>query len=262
MPAMTKTNKVLSILDLFETGKSAWSADDISREMGFTKPTGYRYVRELCEAGLLLRMPGGLYVLGPRIIELDYKIRQSDPMIIAGKPLMQELRAKTGCEVLLSSMINDKVLIIHAEELTPKLHNGSVTRGKLLPLFTGSTAKIILANLPKSQLSRIYEKHAQDIAAAGLGQDFKEFRAHMSKVRRQGYYIAHGELDAGITGLSVPIFDKKQVRGSLTLGTLTERFALFDLKKLLELIDSTVKQLEAFYDVEESRAMLEEANLM
>lgn len=259
---MTKTNKVLSILDLFETGRSAWSADDISKELGFTKPTGYRYVKELCDAGLLLRMPGGLYVLGPRIIELDYEIRQSDPMIVAGQPLMQELRAKTGCEVLLSSMINDKVLIIHAEELTPKLHNGTVSRGKLLPLFTGSTAKIILANLPKSHLSRIYEKHAQEIEEAGLGKDFKEFRAHMGKIRRQGYYIAHAELDPGITGLSVPIFEQKQIRGSLTLGMPTDRFALFDLKKLLELIDNTVKQLESLYHIEETTKEMEEAASM
>lgn len=245
---MSRMIKVLSILDLFDSGKTQWLAEDIAKQMKLSKPTGYRYLKELCDSGLLAKQPGGAYILGPKIIEMDYQIRLTDPMISAGKSVLQELVNKTGCDVLLSSMYNDRVLIIH-EEAVP-MRNRSVSRGKLVPLFKGSTSKIILANLSRNHLGRIYEDHSGAIAEAGLGGNVNEFRAQLSVLKKQGYCIAHEELDPGITGISAPIFEASQVRGSLTLGMPTERFSLYDQNKLIELVTDAAKRIEAYYHID------------
>jgi DNA-binding IclR family transcriptional regulator len=88
--------RVLAILDVFSRERSSWSPEEINQALGYSRPTGYRYVKELVGAGLLQKTSAGRYSLGPRIIELDYEIRQSDPILIASTNIMAELAAQTS----------------------------------------------------------------------------------------------------------------------------------------------------------------------
>jgi DNA-binding IclR family transcriptional regulator len=44
---MTSLTRMLAILDLFDEGTSMWTAEAIAARLGYSLPTGYRYVREL-----------------------------------------------------------------------------------------------------------------------------------------------------------------------------------------------------------------------
>ncbi len=63
--------RMLGVIDLFSEDAPVWTVDDIAVKLGYTRATAYRYVGELCDAGLLMRVAQGAYSLGPRIIELD-----------------------------------------------------------------------------------------------------------------------------------------------------------------------------------------------
>ena len=75
---------MLKVLDLFTEEAPALTADEIIARLKYSRPTGYRYVRELVAAGLLVRAPHG-YALGPRIIEFDRLIRRHDPLLTASR---------------------------------------------------------------------------------------------------------------------------------------------------------------------------------
>ena len=47
---------MLKVLDLFTEQTPALSADEIISKLKYSRPTGYRYVRELVSAGLLVRI--------------------------------------------------------------------------------------------------------------------------------------------------------------------------------------------------------------
>jgi len=74
---MSSPERTLAILGLFSGERPIWQPDAINAALGYSRPTGYRYVKALVAAGLLHRLEPGLYCLGPRIIELDYQLRQS-----------------------------------------------------------------------------------------------------------------------------------------------------------------------------------------
>ena len=95
---MSSLGSSLSILGLFGPDRPTLSAESITESLGFTRPTGYRYLRELVASGLLVRLAPGTYALGPRIIELDWQIRQSDPLLRAGLSVIQDLSADTRSE--------------------------------------------------------------------------------------------------------------------------------------------------------------------
>jgi len=102
LEARPSIGRALGILDLFTIDAPSKTAEQICEERRLSLPTGYRYIRELVGAGLLVRLTGGRYSLGPKIIALDHTIRQSDPMLRVAAPVMADLVRRTGCACVLS----------------------------------------------------------------------------------------------------------------------------------------------------------------
>lgn len=203
------------MLDAFSDGSPVLSAEQICARNGYATATGYRYIRNMCEAGLLVRLPQG-FAPGPRIIEWDYMIRRNDPMLHHSRELVSQLVADTGMELLLSQVYGDRIVNVHYEHIESNdlLELG---RGRVMPLFRGSSSRVILANLPQRQLRRLFEAHRNDPEVAAIGTPWKAFAAALDKVRAQGWWASAGELNPDKTGVSAPIFVQGHVLGSLTL---------------------------------------------
>jgi DNA-binding IclR family transcriptional regulator len=214
---MSSLVRLLSILDLYSEDEPIWTLEEITLETGYARSTAYRYVKELGDAGLLISIGKGAHVLGPRIIEFDRLIRNTDPLLIAAQKIMPALHQEFGEGLLLlSSLYGNKVLCIHQEPLNTDL-SVSYTRGRPMPLFYGATAKIILANLPERKLVKLFLNHRAEIRKAGIGDEWDDFKGHLASMRRQRFCISTGEVDPGITGIGVAIFaHDTSVIGSLT----------------------------------------------
>src|SRR5690606_430214 len=78
---MSSLTKMLSVLDIFSSENPSWTIEEMAEHLGYAVPTMYRYVKELTKAGLLRNISAARYGLGTRIIELDYQIRNADPLI-------------------------------------------------------------------------------------------------------------------------------------------------------------------------------------
>lgn len=244
---MSSLKKMLSILDLFDEERSTVNFDDIIKELNISVPTGYRYLKELCDSGLLAKSAGTSYVIGPKIIKLDRQIRTKDPIIAAGKQIMRELVEITGCEVYLSNIYNDEILNVHSELPTEKTVV-SYSRGKPHPLYLGATSKIIIAHLSKARLTKIYNDYKEEIRQSGLGASFKEFQANLNEWRKNGYCMTHGELTKGVTGISAPVFFHEQIIGSLTLILPTSRIEVFNVEKLVTLLKDAAQKISIVSD--------------
>lgn len=217
---------MLDVLDLFKPGMPAVDIDGICRRLGYAPASSYRYVRELCDVGLLVRLPGG-YALGPRIIELDLQIREEDPLLTTSRELMETLVAETGLNVLLSELYGDTVINVHLEQgrETDALRFG---RGRPMGLFRSATTRVILAHLPARQLRRVYDEHATRPDVMRLADNWKGFAKAMLDTRKLGYSVSEGDLDNGKAGMAAPIFDGKRVLGSITAVGSNERFHRFN----------------------------------
>ncbi|WP_175770797.1 helix-turn-helix domain-containing protein, partial [Burkholderia anthina] len=106
---MSSLTKMLSILDVFSSSATSLTAEEIAERLGFSRTTCYRYVKELASVGLLVGN-NGRYTLGPRIIHLDYNMRQSDPTLTAAKPVIQKLVQVTGGDALVSTIFDEQII--------------------------------------------------------------------------------------------------------------------------------------------------------
>lgn len=238
---MSSPARVFAILDLFTKENPIWQPDNINSILGYSRPTGYRYVKELVEAGLLQKVSAGNYALGGRIIALDYQLRQTDPVLFAADPVMRELATQTKFDAALSVMFaGPQVVDVHHVNAEKNLHL-SFGRGRPRPLFLAASPKILLGHLPRGLLKKIYETHAKEIGASGMGNTLQEFLTMLTKIRKDGFYRSQGELESGLGALAVPIFNAEgDCVAALALVGSVQRFeADLDVRLLRKLKESS-----------------------
>jgi DNA-binding IclR family transcriptional regulator len=209
--------KMLSVLEFVEERGQVASMEEMLEGLNLTRSTLYRYVRTLTEFGLLSTSPGTGYTLGPRIIELDYKIRSGDPIIQAAHPLMTQLVQAAPGIALLCRRYRDKVLCVHQVRGAVGFVS-TYERGRPRPLLKGAASQVILANMPTAQISKLYHQDPAAFVDAGLGDSIKAVRQALRAIRQQGWKASESQVVAGVTGIAAPIFDDgDHVMGSLSL---------------------------------------------
>lgn len=217
---MATADKVLSILGLFTIERPEWTVEEITTTLGLSGSTAYQYVRSLVDAGLLVSRRGGRYTIGPAVIELDRLMRRFDPLIHeAQAPLRAMVDALDGDAVgLLCRIYRLRVMCVDQFVRRADSVPISYERGRPMPLARGAASKAILANLPTRILRRFYDGDPDAVAQVGLGEDWDTFALRMRRLRRAGVVVTSGELDAGMMGISAPVFDAdKTVLGSIGL---------------------------------------------
>jgi DNA-binding IclR family transcriptional regulator len=212
---------MLGVLDLFDLDHPEWTFDALYARLGFSRSTLYRYLKTLTDAGFLTTFPGRGYTLGPRVIELDYQIMTTDPLIHVARPVMNELVAGYSCVSLLCRRYKQKVLCVHQESSTNQFRS-TYERGKARPLLLGAASLAVLAHFSSYQLAKLYEEQSGQFEKAGLGDSLAAVRATLKRIRQRGWVKTEGQVTEGVTGIAAPIFDAKEdIIGSLSL-TLPE----------------------------------------
>ena len=206
---MGETNsleRMLSVLSVFSEHKYDWTPDELIAHFGYSRPTLYRYLKILTDAGLLTSGLPGRYSLGPRVVELDYLLRLSDPLIHAGATASADLAARFAATVLLVRRYGDKMVCVHNEAAAqgPAI---AYMRGKPVDLYQGSAARAIIAALPRRKALPLVTRFLNEFDAIGFGDTPEAVLARFRQIKRQGFATSKGELVPGVNSTSAPIFD-------------------------------------------------------
>lgn len=205
---MSKFARMVDVLDLYSESVTLLSAEEVATQLQVSRPTAFRYMRELSSAGFLANY-SGRYSLGARIITLDFRIRASDPLIKEASSVMHTLCKETSCGALLCRMYNEDIIHVHYEAGHNDPGLDFFGRGRPLPLFKGSASKIMLAFLPPAKLKKIYERHRDDPDVRAVGADWASFKSYFAAIRRTGHYVSNQEVNTGTVGLAAPIYVAK-----------------------------------------------------
>lgn len=244
--ALSSFGKILTVLDLFSIQRPVINVDVISTELGLSKPTSYRYLKELVSAELLQRLSGtsGDYTLGSKIAVLDYISRTTDPLVQVSIPFIKDMVERTEFSCLLTHLNYDSCIDIH-DEVFKNMRLYSYGRGCPRPVFVGSSPKVMISHLPKQQILDYYQRFAHELAEVNFAHNADEFLNAMKKIKKQGYYFSNGELDPNIAGLSVPVkFSSKAPPLALTLLGSKNRFEFVNLHKVIEILKENAALIE------------------
>lgn len=201
---MTKFSRIVDVLDLFSETDTLLTAEEIAEKLQISRPTAFRYAKELNAAGFLANY-SGRYSLGARIITLDYRIRQSDPVLKIAETVLRQISDETGCDSIFCRMYNDEIINVHHEASNNPV-GVSFGRGRPLPLFKGSAGKVMLSLLPAGKLQKLYDKNSHLPEVQEIATEWPDFKRYFAAIRKAGFYISDNEIDAGVIGIAVPVY--------------------------------------------------------
>lgn len=216
---MGSPNRLISVIQLFDNGRSVWTVDEIAQALSTSPSTAYRSVRSLVQAGFLDPVTGAGYALGPAFIRYDRVLRHNDPLIKAADRIMSDLLAQTdqGATVILCRRFRDCVMCVHEVQGTKPHAPTSYQRGVAMPMFIGATSKIILAHLPDRVLKSTYLDNEQVIRRVLKVKDWRQFRDQLRAIRRAGIAVTDSEVAKGRIGIAAPVVRQDQVIASISL---------------------------------------------
>lgn len=218
--------RLLQVLDLFSLERPTIRVEEVVQGFNIVQSTAYRYLKELTDAGLLAQQGKGVYSLGRRIVELERLLQLSDPLLLAGREVMESLQNFADNRAfLLCAYYKDAALCVYKVGPDEITYNGAPMkilrgRGTVLSLFSGAGSQAILANLPPHQIKSLYLTSAPQIGKAGLGESWKEFRVALADIRKQGFAQTIGKMNPGMHSVAVPILkaDGKAAGSLLMIG--------------------------------------------
>ncbi len=186
--------RILAILDLFSEAHPEWTPEAMMARLGYSRPTLYRYLKTLRDAGFLVSLPQAGWTLGPRVTELDFLVQRADPLIRAGACELRALAARFPCSAFLVRWYGTRLLCVASEVSAPRPRS-SYPRGRPMPLGRGAISRAIVAHLPRR------ERDALLALPEFAGSDANLLR----QIRRDGTATARGEVTPGVVGVAAPI---------------------------------------------------------
>lgn len=241
MSNASSTTRILAILDVFSEDRLEWTSEELMHHLGFSRPTLYRYLKILKEAGFLTSTPNATFSLGPRVTELDFLMRQSDPLIRHGSPYLENLSRSYPCSAFLVRWYGQKILCV-ASSTSTTTSRSSYPRGRPMPMTRGAISRAILAFLPKRQQIRLIEDNSREFALIGLGDDTQAILHSLREIKRDGVAVAFGEVTEGVVGVAAPVFGD----GKAPIGALCTTNAQDDVgDKALPRIMEDVRRIAA-----------------
>jgi len=236
---------VIETLALFTPRQLTWTPERASKALGMSRASAYRYFSLLARAGFVEPVSGRGYALGPAIVALDRQIRLSDPLVQAAVDLMVDLAKTTGGAILLCRLYEGRVLCVHQERGARVPAFVSYERGRPMPLYRGATSKVILAFMPPRALDALVERDRADITRAGLRPDGVALRQALEPVREKRLCVTDGEIDQGVCGAAVPLFERSRVVGSLSVALPSAAMRNGAMRRAARLLVRAGQRIEA-----------------
>jgi DNA-binding IclR family transcriptional regulator len=197
--------RALTVLDLIASETdSEWGLAELGKRSGLSKATTLRMLGTLRKHGLVSRNgPESRYRLGPRVLSLAAALR---PRLRAvAHPQLQQLVEATG-ETALLYLVDGNERVCADEVHGSQPIRVSYEIGSRAPLHAGASGKVLLAFSGAIERRRLLSSIPLEGYTKTTTTNVEELERELAVIREKGYAISHGEHDAGVYGISAPVF--------------------------------------------------------
>ncbi|MFA1822897.1 IclR family transcriptional regulator [Virgibacillus oceani] len=239
--------KALKLLDLYTEETYELSLKEISRRSNIPKPTAYRLLSALEEAGFLNKTKesehDSRYRLGLKLLELGQLVSDKLEVRKIALPYMQQLGREINEVVHLVVINQGEATYIEKVDSTRALR--LYTRiGKSAPLYAGSGPKLLLAYLPEEKQEEIIQRSKSATFPNGKIIQTEQLREDLKMIKTEGFSSSSGEQDEDTTGISYPIFDyRNEVVAALAVSGLSTHFTGEHLELIKKKTHQTAEEI-------------------
>ena len=203
---ITQLNYIMSILTMFENGKPELSVTEIAQETGLSKGAVSRNLQAMAIWDLVDQNPKTKrFSLGMKLFQLGSSVNKVKLLCERSHPVLEKLAKTTGKTVGL--MVRQGCVAISIYQVDPDIWPlFSPSIGREIPLFAGSSPKILLAYCPKTTQDEFINSLKVEDSFHDSKIDVDNLRKKLVEIQKTGVSISQGEVDPGIMSISVPVW--------------------------------------------------------
>lgn len=227
---MTSLARGLLVIQAFSHRKRQMTISQLSKRTGLSRASVRRCLYTLSKLGFAGSDDGRSFYLRPRILSLGHSYLSSMPLASAAKPVLEHLSRilHESCSI---AMLDGLEIIYVARESVTRIMSIDLGVGSRLPAFCTSMGRILLANLPPTELEVLLQRVEFTQYTERTVKSAEKLRQMLQVVKRDGYSIVDQELELGLRSLAVPIQSPAgRVVASLNVGTHAHRVSIQDMQ--------------------------------
>ena len=191
---------------LYLSTRKSVGVTELADELDVNKSTAFRILNTLLESGLVEKnKETATYKLGAAILRLSERYYKNFYTITVALPIMKRLSVEISESVHLAIASNTGAIVVEQVMCEGTAVNAKIGHNE--PLHCSSVGKCLLTfstvadgkNLLKSV---VYDKYTDKTLT-----DEKSLLKEIEKIRKDGFAVDNGELDADIRCVAVPVYN-------------------------------------------------------
>ena len=242
---LNSIEKAMEIILKFQEIKPSWGIRELSAELGFSPATVQRILQVLKSYEFVRQdSKSKQYFIGNVFYRFLENLNSANDLVRIGRPFLEEVAAAT-LETVHLSVIEKSYRICIDNIESPKVLKAGMPVGNKAPLYTGASAKCLLAFSSEDfQDNYIRTTNFEPLTKNTIiltGKLFEE----LYRIKDQGYAISLGERTPGLGSISAPVFDHTgKILASLSVAIPEVR--LKQKTHLKNCIDILLREAEKF----------------
>ncbi len=196
---MQASELTLQLLERLALESEPCGVTELAESMGLAKTTVHRHLRTLVARGFVRQHAASQrYEPDIKLLQLGERLRERFTLGRASREIMQRLRDASGQAVTLSSLIDERVIVVDLVQGHSLIEFG-IRPGTEMNLAGTAHGRVALAFGPAAL-------HARGSQTGKPQGDRTVLDRQLSAIRRQGWATAANEVVFGVNALAAPVF--------------------------------------------------------
>jgi DNA-binding IclR family transcriptional regulator len=237
--------KAFEILELFDEKGKTLSITQISDSLNFNKPSTFRILKNLENAGYLEReQEHSKFRLGPKLYYLGHLAEPHGKIRRIARPFLEKLHGSCNETVHLAVLNGEDALYLDKIEGTKTIRVISQIGAKL-PAHCSGVGKVLLAGLSSERLERVVRARGLPRFTRNTITDLEKLKAELEVVKKRGYAVDNEEIEEGLKCVAAPLRDiNGEVLAAISISVPAERFGR-DRTKFLAGVRKIAEEISA-----------------
>jgi DNA-binding IclR family transcriptional regulator len=195
-------DRALEVLQQFPTQAEGLTVTEIATRLGLHRSTASRLVSTMQARGFLERdAVDNLLRLGPEVARIGRIALAGRELVSVAGPVLNGLAAETGETVTLAVPMDGQVMTVAQADGSYFVSSGKWV-GVRTPLHCAADGKVLVAfGGARANHAGLTKRTKRTIV------DPKVLARELDAVRRRGFAVAEGELEEGLVGVAVPVWE-------------------------------------------------------
>lgn len=238
---LNSVEKAIRILKLIRKSGPRLGVTELAKMLEVDKASIHRLLNTLKKEYLVLQDDiTKKYTLGPAILWLAEGLR-SDPLLQELTKHLNSIRNFTGETVSIYHPLGLFRVAVATAESNQVIRN-VLPVGTIFSIHTGTTGKVMLANMPESEREDILRR------LVGEGtvklEDLQDICEKIEEARRTGYYFAVADREKDLAAVSLPLTAPNGLYGVVSISGPVVRWNNKTIQHYLAGIEAEVQKMQ------------------